>query len=442
MPTNTTTTTATDTFIGRDYIKQHTSDTIFTRGYWHRYSTGFWKPIPDADIKVEIWNVLEEYEKRKMIKPTLSKYKSVLSYAKSHLFIPEDKLDNYPHLINLKNGIYNLDTDQLIPHNPNLLLTSQLPFEYDEKANSAWWSHFIKTTFIDNATSQMDESLVRLIQEAIAYSMTTDVSYQIMFWCVGEGENGKGVLFHILSRLGGDTATPLDLNSLRRERYQLATLADKRIALCSESSSTKNLLEDAVIKALVAGDEMQVRQIRREPFVLKPQVKLWWSMNRLPAVADTSHGMWRRIVMLPFNRIFNEQSRIRDLKDRLDKELPGIFNWCLEGHVRLRAEGKFSYCDQADKLKTNFQFESNTIRLFVDDVCIVDDTKKEQAGKLYNLYKDVWCKTNGYKPMSNRNFKQEMESLKYFHKKQNDGRYYYGLEIDQNKVGPWQPQFP
>lgn len=431
--------TATDTFIAREYIKRHTSDTIFTRGYWHRFLDGLWQSVPDADIQVEIWQLLEEFEKRKMVRPTLSKYRSVLSYVKSHLFVSEERLDNYPNLINLKNGIYNLDTGKLMSHNPLLLLTSQLPFEYDEKAISPWWNHYIKTTFVNNI-GNIDDGLVRLIQEAMAYSMTTDVSYQVMFWCVGEGENGKGVLFHILSQLGGDTCTPLDLNSLNKERYQLATLADKRIALCSEASSTKNLLEDATVKALVAGDEMQVRQIKREPFVLKPQVKLWWAMNRLPAVADTSHGMWRRIVMLPFNRTFDDKTRIRDLKDRLDLELSGIFNWFLEGYARLRAEGHFSHCRQSEKIKDGFQFESNTIRLFINDTCNIDENKKEQAQKLYDFYKD-WAKSNGYKPMSNRNFKVEMEALKYFHKRESTGRFYHGLELDDT-IGIWQQTLP
>jgi putative DNA primase/helicase len=215
----------------------------------------------------------------------------------------------------------------------------------------------------------------------------------------------------------------------------LATLAGKRIALCSESSSTKNLLEDATIKALVAGDKMQVRQIKREPFILEPQVKLWWSMNRLPAVADTSHGMWRRIVMIPFNRIFDEKTRIRDLKDRLDRELPGIFNWCLEGYARIKAEGKFSYCQQAQVLKDDFQFESNTVRLFIDDCCVVNDDKvknlSDTPSRIYNTYK-IWTKLMNYHSMSNRSFKQEMESLRYEYIHSGDRRW-HGLMVSDEK---------
>lgn len=433
MAKTTRTKSPTHTELGRQYVTKRQKDTIFTRGYWHRYSNGVWQPIPDAEIEVDVWDLLETYEKAGLLRPTSSIQKSVVTYTKHHLSRDEANLDTWPHLINLQNGIFNLDSLELDSHDPTFLMTSQLPFEYDEAATSPWWKHYINTTFVDSSTVQVDESMVRLIQEAIAYSLTTDVSYQVMFWCIGEGENGKGVLFHVLDKLAGESATPLDLNTLGRSaRYELATLVSKRLALCSESSSTKNLLEDATIKALVAGDKMQVRQIRREPFILEPQVKLWWAMNRLPAVADTSHGMWRRIVMIPFYRTFDDNTRIRDLKDRLDRELSGIFNWTLEGYARLKAEGHFSHCQQAEELKTGFQFESNKCRLFIDDCCEVNANSQVLSGSLYRLYAQ-WAKANGYKIMSSSSFKQEMEALRFFYK-HSGKRYFCGLRIDDAKV--------
>src|SRR5690606_7857354 len=120
----------------------------------------------------------------------------------------------------------------------------------------------------------------------------------------------------------------------------------KRIALCSEASSTHNLVDDATIKALIAGDTMQVRQIRQEPFELHPTAKLWWAMNELPAVADTSEGFWRRMRVVPFNRSFTEDERILDLKEKLDQELPGIFNWAIAGLRRLHNAGQFCHPQQ------------------------------------------------------------------------------------------------
>ena len=68
-------------------------------------------------------------------------------------------------------------------------------------------------------------------------------------------------------------------------------------------------------------------------------------MNRLPTVTDTSTGFWRRIRVIPFNADFENKQRyqrIDDLKEALDEELPGIFNWAMEGLARLRENEFFT----------------------------------------------------------------------------------------------------
>lgn len=432
-PSKVTAVPITHTALGKIYVTHHAQNTMFARGRWYRYELGVWSPIPDFEIEMEIWRLLEMHEGHPhYLYTTNSIKKSVLSYVQTSLSISEDRLDAYPNLINLRNGIYNLDTGQLIPHDPVLLLTSQLPFDFNEHAIAPMFTAYIHTTFSDKTGQSPDPELISLIQESIGYSLTTDMSHQVMFWCIGEGENGKGVLFHVLEQLGGTSATPLDLNGLKKERYQLATLIGKRIALCSEANTHDNLVEDATIKALVAGDAIQVRQIRREPFILYPQAKLWWSMNRLPAITDTSHGFWRRMKVIPFNKIFSDGDRINDLKERLDKELPGIFNWSLIGLNRLRNVGKFTACQQTDLIKDKFQKENNTLRLFIEDTCIEIQGAKTQTGLLYTLYKE-WAQINGYKAMSNRTFKQELEALKFYYFRDNAMRFYSGLLLDEKK---------
>lgn len=428
--------TSTHIQMGKAFINLHGKKTLYARSQWYRYEGGVWSPLPEFEIEKEVWALLEKYEIHGL-KPTNPMRNSVQSYIRAFLSRSEDELDAYPNLINLRNGIYNLDTDKFIDHNAALLLTSQLPFDYDPAATCKMFDLYAQTTFVKRDGVTPDDELIYFIQEAIGYSLTTSVEFQTMYWCIGEGDNGKGVLFHILTQLGGNTATYIDLDLLRRERYQLATLVDKRIIMCSEASSHGNVVEDGIIKALVAGDPMSVRQIEQKPFILHPMGKLWWSMNRLPTITDTSHGFWRRMRPIPFNKIFDSLTKIIDLKDRLDQELSGIFNWGLIGLRRLRDNKKFSYCLQVETLKDQLQTESNTIRLFIEDICTIDAKSKAPAGELYAAYKS-WAKTNGYKPMSNRSFKVELEALKYFHKPLTAGNVYLGLEITnpQSKFAP------
>lgn len=402
---------------------------MWTRSQWHRYADGVWTPLHDVAVEGEIWEQLEWHERVFGSKSRLSTQRGVLSFVRSKLYVPEDKIDTNPNLINMRNGVYDIGENLFLSHNPRFYLTTQLPFVFDPAARAPVSEMYISSTFVmpvpDNTTP--DPELAEFVQEAVGYSLTADVSHHVTFWCYGEGANGKGVLFHLLEKLAGSAAVPLDVNGLRRERYQLASLPGKRVALCSEANATDNLVEDSVIKQLVAGDPMEVRPIYRSPFQLYPQAKLWWSMNRLPAVADSSKGFWRRVLVIPFNRSFEEGEVIPDLKEQLDQELPGIFNWAIAGLQRLRQRGSFTIPAQVRRATSQYQEDSNAVLSFVQDECETDQHYLVQSSALYSAYKD-WAYENGYKPLSSRNLKRELEALGFYSKRLAAGVFYYGLK--------------
>lgn len=413
--------------IGREFIKQ-SPFTLYSRGQWYRYVNGVWISVHDLVIRQEVWTLLETYVYRGLY-PSISGVNNVEAYSQANLYIPEDLLDNDDQLINLQNGTYSLELQCLLTHSEQRYLTTQLPFSYDTQGICPTWKRYLETTFIDR-NGNPDFELINFIQEAIGYSLTTDIRYHIMFWCYGEGANGKGVLFHVLEALAGNAAMPFNVNLLHREQYQLADLAGKRIALCPEADSS-SVVEDDIVKALVAGDSLQVRQIRKEPFTLKPTVKLWWSMNKLPTVTDTSTGFWRRLAVIPFNADFEKRQRVQridNLKELLDFELPGIFNWAMEGLNRLHSNNAFTRVKQIEEWTENYRQESNTIAAFIDDECELGRGFNIASHGIYSHYRD-WCSSNGYKAYNVRNFKTEMERLGYYHRRTMTMRVFDGLRM-------------
>lgn len=424
----TTTATSTHTTIAATYVARRGLDTMYARSQWWRYGNGLWSPIHDQEMHHEVWQLLEEFERREGLRPTALILGSVLSCIRARLFVRDELLDSAENLINLTNGVYNLDDGKLYPHDSKYYQTTQLPFAYDEKARISMWQLYLLSTFTKPHSLEHDPELASFVQEAVGYSLTTSVKHHVSFWCYGEGSNGKGVLFHVIEQLAGIAAAPLNVSVLRNEQYQLATLAGKRVALCSESESTQNLVSDALIKMLISGDTMQVRQIRREPFTMHPTVKLWWSMNELPPVADTSEGFWRRIRVIPFNRQFATAERIMDLKEQLNQELPGIFNWAMAGLQRLEKQGRFTEPKQVIDSTAAYRREANPIALWIDDCCLVAPGNQDQASALYASYKD-WSHDNNFKVQSSRSFKREMERLGFYNKHTMNGSVYSGLRI-------------
>ncbi len=420
--------TATHTQLAREYASKHYTDTMYGRGQYYRYGGGVWEPLHDKLIEGDIWRLLEVHE-GKGIRPTSNMMHSVLKCISSKLFVREEEIDAAENLICLKNGVYDLKTQKLHPHSPDYYLTTQLPFEYSADAQAITWQMYLMSTFVKPRSVEFDKELAEFVQEAIGYSLTTSVRFHATFWCIGEGANGKGVLFHVLEQLAGSACVPLNVGILGREQYQLATLAGRRVAVCMEADATKNLVADSYVKMLVAGDSMVVRQIRQVPFKLEPKCKLWWSMNEAPAIADTSKGFWRRIYFVPFNRSFEKNEQILDLKERLEGELPGIFNWAMDGLRRLNDRGRFVIPGQVQEQTEQYRRESNPVELFVDDKCFRNPDTSTQSSRIYEEYND-WCKTNNFRPHSSKNFKNEMERLGFRHKKESAFNVFIGVGLN------------
>lgn len=438
--------------IGDEYLKQHRKDTMYSRGQWHRYDNGVWSPLEEFYIDKEIWAVIKDFERvRRCNNPTDSAKKSIASYVRVHVSVPEKEIDAWPTLINLQNGIYNLAQDKLLPHAPQWYLTTQLPFEYDPTTPPPpcpLWDQYLNTTFVYKKTTTVDPQTVAFAQEAIGYSLTTDTKYQVGFWCQGEGENGKGVLWHVLFALSGQAATTFNLDLLKRDPYQTARLAGKRVVLCSEvnvRSNSSAFSENGILKALIAGDVMYARQIRERGFDLIPVAKLWLSMNRQPDISDTSHGFWRRVKSILFNHIFTAKEVIPDLKEKLTTPdaLSHIFHWSLIGLQRLERNRQFTWVKQSEEATAEYKKESNPVALWIEDECTTFKeavANKQPLGKPADweytsggAYADfkLWLLNNGgqaYRKLSDRQFKKEMDALGFSYGRNSQGRYYQGLK--------------
>jgi len=415
--------------LGDKWLETHLDDTIYARNKWYRYAAGVWGEIHRVVIHREIWALLKKALATNNARPSVAMRDGISGYLKDHIFMSDDLLDKHEEYINLTNGVYDLSKHLLIEHEPSYYLTTQLPFAYNAGAVCPNWDNWVNTTLVENKdVTAPDLDLAKFVQEAVGYSLTASTKHQVSFWCVGSGANGKSVLFHVLETLGGTSATAFDANSLTRNRYQLADLAGKRIALCPEANSVGNVVADADLKELISGGALLVRQIRESSFTLHPIAKFWWAMNRVPSIADTSYGFWRRVKFVPFNRRFEADARILDLHERLDNELPGIFNWAIKGARRLIKANAFTAASQVDQATEAYRQEANMVESFVKEECTQGLMLSNSSSVLYAAYRS-WSILGGYKPISTKMFKREMEALGYRHAHNSAGNVYEGLAL-------------
>ena len=217
------------------------------------------------------------------------------------------------------------------------------------------------------------------------------------FFSIGEGCNGKSVLTNILVHLFGEgNASSISLNSLNNE-YYILTLFGKMINISSETPQRKQVNTD-VIKNVVAGDWISGRKPYKQPVKFRPYAKHYLAMNELPDIQDNTHGMWRRIYVIEFPRVFSKDDMDTGLTEKLLPELPGIFNWSLEGYKRLREkEFRFEVAESMRMAKNKYRIETDSVLAFISEKIRKGDEKdKVKLSEVYERYL-LFCKSENYK---------------------------------------------
>jgi phage/plasmid primase, P4 family, C-terminal domain len=124
-----------------------------------------------------------------------------------------------------------------------------------------------------------------------------------------------------------------------------------------------------VIKDFTGGDPITARFLFGEFFEFIPQGKLWLTGNSKPIINETTYAAWRRPRLIPFTVQIPKEKRIARLAEELiEEELPGIFNWALEGLWEWHKIGSSPPAIVAEATE-EYRKESDSIGAFIDARC-------------------------------------------------------------------------
>ena len=227
---------------------------------------------------------------------------AMLALAKSEQPIPisPESLDSNPWLLNCTNGTVNLRTGELLPHQPDDLITKTTGVEYPDEPgiDAPLWEDFLHTIFDGNS------ELIRFVQRLLGSALPGVVREHVLpiFW--GGGSNGKGTLLETVMDALGEFAMKAPagfLMSSSRDRHptELADLFGKRLVAISETGEGQKLNEQ-LVKELTGGDTIRARRMRENYWEFPPSHLPIMVTNYKPVIRGTDHGMWRRLKLVPF----------------------------------------------------------------------------------------------------------------------------------------------
>jgi P4 family phage/plasmid primase-like protien len=263
---------------------------------------------------------------------------SLILIINDNTYINREEFIHPRHLINMKNGIFNLETDELINHTPDYYFQGMLNIPYDKEAKCPIWEKAIKGMLPN------DEDRIRM-QKWFGYQFIRENKEQIAHGIFGISGSGKSKIFMILRDLLGEkNVTNFELQDFNiPNSYAIGRLYGK-YANINYDMSTTPIKDISVFKRLTSGDPIVGRNIFESPFEFVNYAKLSWACNKLPTVTDEilrTTEFKRRVMLTEIVRGHDEVDI--DIYSKFRKELTGIFNWALEGHKLYIKEKGFNF---------------------------------------------------------------------------------------------------
>lgn len=309
--------------------------------------------------------------------------------AKDEVSVSPKQLDADPWLLNVLNGTVDLRTGERLPHSRADLITKIAQVRYDPGAKAPVFEEFLETVL-------PSEALRKFVQKAIGYSLTGDVSEQVLLFLYGTGSNGKSTLLNVVHEIAGEYAMPAapDLLVAKRGSHptELAALHGVRFAPCTEVEDGARLAE-SLVKQLTGGDKITARRMREDFWQFSPTHKIWLAANHKPEIRGSDYAIWRRIKMVPFTVTIPKADQDPRLPEKLKEEMPGILDWAVRGCLEWQAEG-LGEPREVTQATDSYRAESDLLAAFIDERCVVEAGATVKFSDLWGAWQD-WCRESG-----------------------------------------------
>jgi len=298
------------------------------------YEDGAYRPGGEKYVRRRVRELLEVWGEGRRFRGELVSNTVQLLLAKAPTLWERPPLDT----LNVLNGLLDIGTGELRPHDPGCLSPVQLPVVYDPSATCPAIESFCREVFPEDAYH------AGVPWQLAAWLMLPHPWPQKAVLLLGEGGTGKSTFLALLRAfLGRENTTSLSLHRLEADRFACGRLVGKLANICPDLPS-QHLSTTASFKALTGGDEVMAEHKYRDAFAYTPYARLVFSANHPPRAADASEAFFDRWLVIPFVRRFRGTERElpqQALLERLTQpgELSGLLNKALAALPIVRQRG-------------------------------------------------------------------------------------------------------
>ena len=353
---------------------------------------------------------------------TLDAARTMVELAPTDFDVQENLLNCPEHTYDLAKGM-----SGRCDHEATDLITKCTRFEPGEQGKDLW-DQALRTFFRD------DEDLIDYVQQTVGLCAIGAVYQEALIIAYGDGSNGKSTFWNTVSGAlgsysGAISADALTVGCKRNVRPELAEVKGKRLLIASELEEGQRL-STAIVKQLCSTDEIAAEKKYKDPFKFRPTHTLVLYTNHLPRVGAMDTGIWRRLIVIPFDAKITGRSDIKNYsKYLLEHAGPAIVRWIIEGAEKVIAADyqlKLPLCVHA--AIEQYRSENDWMAHFLDACCVVEDGREEKSGELYSAYR-AFCSRSGEYTRSTTEFYNTLSQRGFQRTKTRNGIIVRGIEL-------------
>lgn len=293
--------------------------------------------------------------------------------------------------MNFQNGVYDIVKDEFMEHSMKFGFRSVLPCEFNRDAKAPRWEQFLREVTMDR------QPLIDILQEFLGYTFANgECKHQKVLMLLGSGENGKSKFVDVIRALAGRNGfSSLSVKDMKNDQNRY--IAEGKIVNIAEENSADSFRDTELVKNFARGGYISVKKVYEPPYEYPNKTKLIMLCNSLPRTFDMTHGFFRTFIMIPFDQVFSSAkgNKDPDILNKLLPELPGIFNWIMEGYRRLEKQNKFSESEDSNRLLDTYKVDSDSFLQWLGSEAqfSMDANKFTCRTSLYESYKK-FCDDN------------------------------------------------
>lgn len=300
-----------------------------------------------------------------------------------------------PDLIAVNNGIFNYQTKQLMPFDPNYVFMTKSHVNYNPNATNVVIHNDEDDTDWDIESWMSDLSddpeIVDVLWEILGAIIRPNVRWNKSAWLYSEtGNNGKGTLCELMRNLcGAGSYASISLADFSKD-FLLEPLTRASAVIVDENDVGTFVDRAANLKAVITNDVIQINRKFKMPIAYQFYGFMVQCLNEFPRIRDKSDSFYRRQLFIPFDKCFTGRERKYIKNDYLHRS--EVLEYVLHKVLNMNYY-TLSEPEACRNILQEYKEYNDPVRQFFEEMSPIFVWDLLPFGFLYELYKS-WLKKN------------------------------------------------